>query len=378
MNEINKEYKEEELLDDYFGKEDQAEKNETEPNMAENEMSIETEESMEDLDVYQDNFPKEKKIKQHTRALKMVSEAKVFVSEADEHIQSSKLLLESDLDAYVIAKQALYDNGLKACIAGLKKVGATVSPYMVKAEKCTACNDQNVIKTMHIKGVSRSKFASYLFALLLGHIAAIGFVYMATKALGMSEENTHHTIGENFEHIMTWFSTLIGLESMPMGIAVYLTSVGLVTYVVYLLRTLYKSNSNLHFAAKQLAEAEFFNEIQQDEKYKIDQIDMHVKECIALFEKYAVFCNEQQGTLQRILYVEGEKKDVSEYNRRSSREIQRTEMLVEHILELLSEPVASESQLSQKSVHLLLNAREHLDKVIERLYRVRRDDVPRA
>ncbi|NOR55317.1 MAG: hypothetical protein GQ531_03855 [Sulfurovum sp.] len=374
MNETEKEYKnEEDLLDDYFGTEDQEEKSEIEPTIEEKE-----EERTEDLDAYQDNFPKDKKVKRHTRAVKMVSEAKAFVSEADEHIESSKLLLESDLDTYVKAKQDLYDNGLTACISGLKKVGATVSPNLSKAKDATASNGHDTIKKMQIKGVFRSKFASFLYALVFGLLSALGFLYMATKALGMSEENTHRSLGENFDHIMTWFSTLIGMESMTIGMVVYLTSVVLVTYIAYLLRILYKSNSNLHFAAKQLAEAELFNEIQQDEKYKLDQIDTHVKECIALFEKYAVFCNEQQGTLQRILYVEGEKEDSSEYNRRSSREIQRTEMLVEHILALLSEPVAKESQLSQKSVHLLLDAREHLDKVIERLYRVRRDDTPRS
>ena len=356
-----------ELMDESTHKESQETSEETQ---------VETEENMEDLDVYQDNFPKDKKIKRHTRALKMVSEAKILADDVEEQIHSSTLLLESDLDVYAQAREDLFKNGLDACIDGLQKVGVNIKEDVAKAKNCTVFTSHDVVNAMQIKGVSRSKFASFLFALVFGLIAAIVLMYLATKMLGLGEEMNHISSMQRTEMLFTWFSSWLGMKSMAVGTAVYASTVLLLIYLSYLLRTLYKANANLHFAAKQLAETELYSEIKQDAKYKLNQVDAHVKESIALLHRYAIFCNEQQGTLHRIIYVEGEKENVNAYNRRSSREIKRTQILVEQILDFLSVPVSKESKLHEVSVGLLYDANGHIDKLIERLYRIRKDDMP--
>lgn len=365
---------EDELLDEYFGTEEDESSNAFKAKN-EREFKAEDEESIDDLDVYQDNFPKDKKVKRHSRALKMVSEAKHLADDSDEEIHSSMMSLENNLDCYNEEKTNLYKYGLEGCILALEKVGASVRKQ-AQAKNCRVFEVNEDVNAMAIKGVSRSKFASFMFALFFAFVAAVALIALSIRSLGMTQEALHLPLYDGLAQIMTWFSSWFGLESMAVGVGVYVVSVLLIGFVVYLLRVLYKANSNLHFAAKQLAEAELYSEIKQDEKYKVKQIDDHVKLSIGLFQKCAVFCNEQQGTLKRIIYIEGEKEDMRMYNRRSTREIQRTQMLVDYILDFLSEPVSKGGTLSEKSVNTLIELNSHLDKLIERLYRVRRDDEP--
>jgi len=339
------------------------------------EVKDDTEELLKDLDVYQDNFPKEKKVKKHIKALKMVLEAKTLVESVEEEMHSSQLLLESDIDIYADAKKALYTNGLSACISMLKKVGIETVKNEKEALQCKVFEKEEAFEPMRVKSVTGSKFASLLTSITFGIGSAIALAYVATEKLGMTLDITKMPSFEESERILTWFSTWLKMDNFLVGSAMYGFSILTVTYVVYKVSRFLRVNANLHFAAKQLAEAELYKEIRADSKVKTERIDVHIKKSMIMLERFAVFCNEQQGRVARIVFVEGERDDVTMYNRRSIREIKKTEVLVAHVLAFLATPISIEGKLSEDSVALLEESNTYIDQIIEKLYMVRREDL---
>ena len=339
------------------------------------EVKDDTEELLKDLDVYQDNFPKEKKVKKHLKALKMVSEAKTLVESAEEEMHSCQMLLESDLDMFAEEKQKLYNNGLSACLNVLKKVGIETVKNEKEATTCTVFEKEEAFDVMRVKSVTRSKFASFVTSITLGFGSAVALAYVATEKLGLTLDLTKVPSLEEAKPVLTWFSTWLNMDSFLVGSTIYGFTVLAVTYLIYKISRFLRVNANLHFAAKQLAEAELYKEIREDSKHKTESIDVHIKKSILMLERFAVFCNEQQGRVARIVFVEGERDDISMYNRRSIREIKKTQVLVEHVLAFLATPIVVDGRHSEDSIFFLDESNKYIDQVIEKLYMVRREDL---
>lgn len=325
-------------------------------------------ESVENLDEFQDNFPKEKKVKKHIQALQLVEKAKNIVQHAEAQTEECKLLLISDLKEYDTAKKSLHAGGLEICTELLEKTGNRVTMRQEEDEDIVVFEPKAELPPMPIKSVSSGRFTGMILALFAAVLTAIGLVYVATEMLGITLDVTKIPSAERTQNIMTTFSTFVGLDNYHVGIAVFAVIVLLVAMFVYWVRTALKGSSNLHFAAKQFAEAELYTETKEDCKTEMDKVDAHIKESIETLKLYEVIFNEQKGKLERILHIEGENKKSSDYHEKSYTEIRETKELVETINHFMSMPMSEEGKLSEKSVLLLQRAKIKMDKILERLY----------
>ena len=326
------------------------------------------EESIEELDEYQDNFPKEKKVKKHIQALELVEKAKNIVQGAEAQTQECKLLLVSDLKEYDTAKRSLKKGGLEVCSDLLEKAGTTTSARLEEEAGSIVFETKEEIPPMPIKSVASGRFTGVVYALLAGVITAISLIYMATEKLGITLLVTKTPSAERIENIMTTFSTFVGLDNYYAGIGLFVAAVLFVTVLVYLIRTALKGNANLHFAVKQFAEAELYTETKENCKTEMDKVDVHMKESIETLKMYEVIFNEQKGKLERILHIEGEKQKSTEYHEKSYTEIRETKELIETIKHFMMMPMSEEGKLSEKSELLLQRAKTKMDKILERLY----------
>ncbi len=341
------------------------EKTETE---VENRAEEIVEEKIEDLDKYQDNFPKEKKVKKHIQALELVEKAKNIVQSAEAQTQECKLLLISDLKEYDTAKRSLKKGGLEVCSDLLEKVGTQTSVSLEEEAGSIVFETKEEIPHMPIKSVSSGKFTGVVYALVFGVATAIGLIYLATEKLGITLDVTKIPSPERTQNIMTTFSTFVGLDNYEVGIALFAVAVLFVTVLVYLIRTALKGNANLHFAVKQYAEAEVYTETKENCKIEMDKVDAHMKESIETLKMYEVIFNEQKGKLERIIHIEGENQKSTEYHEKSYTEIRETKELIETIKHFMLMPMSEEGKLSEKSVLLLQRAKIKMDKILERLY----------
>ena len=313
---------------------------------------------------------KEKKIKKHVEALRLVEEAKQIVKAADEQTEACKLLLVSDLKEYEDAKSSLRVGGLNACTSLLNQLG-------YKNNNTEQHTDENVVvfepkeelEPLALKNVSSGQFTGLVYALIGGTVTTVGLIYLATEKLGMTLDITEVPTVETMQKVTSWFSSAVGLEAnVYVGTGILALASLSVMAIIYGIRVNMKGNNNLHFAVKQLAEAELYTEAKGHCKDEMDKVDAHMKETVTLLKMYEVLFNEQKGKLERILHIEGSKEKSTDYHEKSFLEIRETKELIRTIKDFTSTPMSEEGKLSEKSINYLKRAKTQMDKMLERLY----------
>ena len=317
-----------------------------------------------------DTPQKKKKRKKHIEALELVEKAKQIVKVADEQNEACKLLLSGDLKEYEDAKNALRAGGFDACTSLLEQLGYQNSvDNDVIDEKVIVFEPKDELTPIVLKNVSSGKFTGFIYSLIGGAVTAGGLIYIATEKLGITIDITKIPSVETMQNIATWFSTAVGLESnIYVGTGLLtLASVG-VMGLIYVIRVGLKGSKNLHFAGKQLVEAELYTEHKANCKKEMDKVDAHMKETVSLLKLYQVVFNEQKGKLERILHIEGSKEKSTDYHDKSFLEIRETKELIRTIKDFISTPMSEEGKLSEKSINFLQRAKTQMDKMLERLY----------
>ena len=309
------------------------------------------------------------KANKHVRAMKLIEKAKKIVNESNKRADACKLLLETDLEKYENAKSELGKGGLDTCLSFLKKLKYQTTDDDLPEEATVVFEVKEELKPMVLKDISSGKFSGFIYALIGGFAMAVGMVYLATEKLGMTLNVTKVPSEDVMQSILAWFSTLLGLhEDVTIGAGVLGFTVLLVMILIYMIRVSLKARSNLHFAVKQFVEAEMYTEQKSNCKEKTDKIDAHIKDAIDTLKTYEILLNEQQGKLQRIHYIEGEKEKSTEYHDKSYIEMRDTYELIRAIKDFMAISMSEEGDLSSKSVLYLQHAKDQIDKILKRFY----------
>jgi len=309
------------------------------------------------------------KEKKHKQALRLVEQAKQIVKDADEQTEACKLLLVGDLKEYEEAKNALREGGYDACTSLLEQLGQTNQNDNEEEKNTVVFEPKEEVAPIVLKNVSSGRFTGLMLSLFSGVATAVGLVYFATQKLGMTLDVKKVPSNETLEKIATWFSTSVGLEpNLYIGAGIVGGASLVVMAIIYAIRVSLKGRKNLHFATKQLNEAERYTEAKSNCKAEMDKVDAHMKETVSLLKMYEVLFNEQKGKLERILHIEGSKEKSSDYHEKSFVEIRDTNELLYTIKDFIVTPMSEEGKLSEKSVQLLQRAKTQMDKMLERLY----------
>ncbi|HEY9130067.1 MAG TPA: hypothetical protein VIN02_09525 [Sulfurovum sp.] len=337
--------------------------------LASQEISQIEEEMAEEVEDAKESAPIPAKVKKNEKAHRLVEKAKKIVQEANENMKECRLLLESDLKEYNDAKEQLKSGGLDECISLVEKLDHQAEDDHQEEENIVVFETKEELKPIVLKDISSGKFTGLLLALLGGAITAIGLVYLATEKLDMTLNVTKVPSEDIVQSLLAWFSTIIGIhENVNIGAAVFGVLVLLVMILIYMLRVSLRANSNLHFAAKQFVEAQLYTEQKANCKEEMDKVDAHIKDTIETLKTYEVVFNEQKGKLQRILYIEGKKEKSTDYHDKSFIEIRDTKELIHTIKDFIHTPMSQEGKLSSKSILLLQNTKDQIDKVLKRFY----------
>ena len=338
----------------------------------ENSSELETLVENENVEESAESIPvpkKEKKEKKHQKAVLLVEQAKKIVKEATEQTEACKLLLKGDLKEYEDAKQSLRTGGYDACSSLLMQLGHKNQNEKPVEEDIVVFEPKEEISPIVLKNVSSGKFTGLILSLFGGVATIAGLTYLATEKLGITLDITKVPSSETMEKIATWFSTTVGLEPNASVGAVIVGLASLaVMAIIYMIRVGVKGNKNLHFASKQLAEAELYTDAKGHCKAEMDKVDAHMKDTVKILKMYEIIFNEQKGKLERILHIEGLKEKSSDYHEKSFLEIRDTKELLRTIKDFISTPMSNEGKLSQKSIEYLQQAKVKMDKMLERLY----------
>ncbi len=310
------------------------------------------------------------KMKKHDEAISLVKKAKTIVKESDDQMEACKLLLSDDLKGYEEAKAALKKGGLDESEALLAALKYTENSEEESEEKdMVAFEAKEDLDPIVLQDVSSGKFTGFLLALIAGVVALVGFLFFVTQKLGIALDVTKVPGNETIQSIFGWVGTQIGRPDDAVNGGLLVGAVLLlIMFIVYIIRVSSKSSKNLHFANKQLEDAETYTAHKSNCKEEMDKVDTHIQDVIATLKTYEVLFNEQKGKLQRILHIEGEKEILSEYHEKSLLEMKDTQEMIDTIKEFIATPMSEEGKLSGKSGLFLHRAKSRMEKVIERLY----------
>jgi len=336
------------------------------------EISSEIEETAKELESIEEELPKAvKKLKKHDEAKLLIEKAKGIVKEAEEQMDACKLLLSDDLKAYEEAKRLLKEGGMDASEALLAELG-----YVANSEEEDKDEEENVVfetkeevEPISLRDVSSGRFTGFVYAFLGGAATLAGLVYYATNKLGMTLDITKVPSNETLHKIFGWFGTQIGRpdDALNGGLMVGIAVLAVMA-AIYAIRVSLKGSKNLHFATKQLEDAEIYTTHKGNCKEEMDKVDAHIHDAIETLKIYQILFNEQKGKLERILHFEGNTEEKPQYHEKSLLEMKDTQDLLDAIKGFMVLPMSEEGKLSGKSTLFLHRAKSRMQKMIERLY----------
>ncbi|WP_295421709.1 hypothetical protein [Sulfurovum sp.] len=334
------------------------------------EITSDIEETAKEPEVRKEESPKEeKKVKKHDEAKALVEKAKSIVKEAEEQMDACKLLLSDDLKAYDEAKRLLKEGGMDASEALLAKLGYEAhSDEPEEEEESVVFETKEDVEPIMLREVSSGRFTGFIYALFGGIATLLGLVYYATNELGMTLDITKVPSNEALQSIFGWFGTQIGRPDDVLNGSLVVGAIVLaVMALIYMIRVSLKGSKNLHFAVKQLEDAQNYTTHKGNCKEEMDKVDAHIHDAIETLKTYQVLFNEQKGKLERILHFEGGTEE-SNYHEKSLREMKDTQDLLDAIKSFMALPMSEEGKLSGKSTLFLHRAKQRMQKMIEKLY----------
>lgn len=314
--------------------------------------------------------PEIKKSNKYIQAQTLVEEAEEIIKGCDEQSESCKLLLESDLKAYEDAQVSLNNNGLEDCVLLLEKLGyADFSTYRSDEEQNLVFETAEEVLPFETKSIKSGRFTGVIYSFISMIAMLIALVYLATEKLGVTLDITRIPSVQMSSDIVSWFSIGLGFEkSLYIGSTIVIFASLFVAVLTYMIRVHLRSTNNLDFAQKQLEEAQVYQTAQGLCKWEMGRVEGHMKETLNTLNLYGVILREQKNKLERVLYIEGEKTQESEYHTKSLKEIHDTKSLIEMVQDFISLPMSQEGKLSEKSVIYLEQSKITINKVITRFY----------
>ena len=313
-------------------------------------------------------------LKKHDKAKILVVKAKQIVKDAEDQMESCKLLLSDDLKGYDDAMNALKEGGMNACddlLEALNFVSLNENETDMESKsedkESIVFEPKDEIEPVQVKDISSGRFTGVLLSLIGGGVTFSALMYYATSKLGIVLDTTKVPSSDTLQTIFGWFGTQVGrVGDATNGALMVGLSVVVVMGIIYAIRVSLRANKNLDFANKQLEDAEEYSLFKGNCKEEMDKVDLHINDAIDTLTLYKVILNEQKGKLERILHLEG--KEEAELHEKSLLELKDTKELIDTVKEFMALSMSEEGKLSGKSTLFLHRAKSRIEKMIERLY----------
>jgi len=229
---------------------------------------------------------------------------------------------------------------------------------------------------VRVEPISTGGFAGFILGLIGFLGTAAGWFYIAAQKTGMEVDpekllQSPPTV-QDLEPMLAWIGGGMtnGVGNPTFGIATVGLSALFVGFMFYKFYVGVKENKNYKVAKEIYERSHVYAEQQKESKSEMERIDAHIKEATPLLESFRVLLDEENGKLRRILHVEGEREDSSEYHLSSQQIMRDTDRLMDRAEKLISTPVTKDGRLNDASVEALIEAKALYESFISKLYAV--------
>jgi len=300
----------------------------------------------------------------------LINEARDMVNQSDSEVKDCMEILDEDINAFEEVKSALIKGSLQKNEALLSEVGFEPETIDNVSEEDVKFGSEEPIRPMQVKNLSSGKFGAFILALIAGLAVIAGWIFFATKKLGVTLYLDKIPSQEVQNKLLAWIGGgVTGGEGNPMvGIAILGLSALIAMWAVYSFRVYLRKAHNQKLAQKVNEEAQFYCTKKEECKKEMEKVSEHIHKVIGSLHTYDVFFDELNAKIKRVLHLEG-KLPFNEYHQKSKEEMKGATILTNSLNELISTPMATESgSLSEESEKALDRANRSLNFFRERLY----------
>lgn len=307
------------------------------------------------------------KIDKSSEAQRLVSKAQTIVNEIEKETYQCKILLDKDLEEYKESIKEFKNNALDETVELLKKLGFNIKSEMQENKQIFEATQE--ITPISLKDISSGKLSGFLYGLLGGFITAGIILYISIVQLGITITTSKDEILNSLKEATLFVSTLVSKNpDMAIGSGIITFIILFIGSLIYIIIVSLREEANFKFAKKQFNEAKEYTDQKSFCKAEMDRVNFHIKEAIKTLKLYEVLITEQNGTLKRILFIEGELETNTDYKEKSLVQINDVRSLRKRIEDFIETSMSKEGKLSDESIEALKVAKDEADKMLHKLY----------
>jgi len=332
--------------------------------------SVEVSDFNENNDINSEIIIEEESINTTTKneqAKELMRNSAQLILEADSEVEATKNSVSENMSRFDSAKKTLLNSTITQSQVLLEKTSYDYAN--IKQEEPFEVSLGTVDKKIRVADISSGGFSGFILA-LLSIVAVVGaWIYVASTKVGIALTPDIINNQADQTSIFKWIGGITGSEVDPMFgmITVGITAL-LVGWIVYKIRVSLKENANFRVANETFEKSNLYVENQKEVKSEMERIDAHIVAIIPIIENYRVLLDEQNAKLQRVLHIEGIKKDSSEYHSSSIDTMKETDLLMERVEALVLTPITKDGKLNDDSVSALHEAKSVSDYFVSKIY----------
>jgi len=301
----------------------------------------------------------------------LIEEARSLIKESDLSTRSCMEILEEDVERYEEAKELLVNESILPSETLLKKVGFDSSiEQELDEEEAINFEDIKQVEPIYVRELSSGKFGALILSLLAGFAVVLGWIYIASNALNIVVDMGKMATPQIQNQIFSWIGGGMtgGEGNAMMGMAIVALSAFATLWIVFATRVFLRESQNYKIAQKVKEDAEFYCTKKEECQKAMEKVSEHINQVISAMETSKIYLNEQNATIQRIIYIESD-KPFEELHQKSQEEISNTNILINGIKQLISTPMASEyGTLSEDAKVILAKTQRRQETYREKLY----------
>jgi len=309
-----------------------------------------------------------KALSKNDEAKALMKSAEMIVAKADKDVKDVEEVVAEHVAEFKAKKEALADNAMVESKELLAKTHYEYSEDddLEPFELSLGCTKEKV----NLKPISGGHFSGLILA-LIGMLATVAtWIFFAAKKTGVELVPGQVPEQGTLDAMFTWIGGgMTGSVGNPMFgmITVALTAL-FVGFLIYKMRVAMKENKNFKIANQAFEKSHNYVEEQKESKTEMERIDEHIIVATPLIESYTIILNEENAKLKRILHVEGELEDMSEYHPNSKHIMEETANLLKRAERFVNAPVSKEGRFNEDSVNAYREAKALYSTYITQAY----------
>ncbi len=302
----------------------------------------------------------------------MMKSAEELIFKADQEVQETQAVVAQNVSTFEKEKLTLVNTTITQSLILLEKAHydhtqeLPAEPFEISLGTTT--------EDVRVSNIDSGGFSGLILA-LIGMIAtAAGWLYIAAQKTGTALDpekmiQTPPSVTE-LEPLFSWIGGGMtnGTGNPLFGMITVGLSALFVGFMLYKLRVGMKENKNFKIAKETFEKSHTYVEQQKESKTEMERINEHINKCVPLLESYRVLLDEENAKLQRVLHIEGQLEDSSEYHATSQQIMRDTDRLMDRVEKLITVPITKEGRLNEDSVEALIEAKALYESFISKLY----------